>query len=469
MKEKILHIPIEKLYLAILIFLGIAYMVFMPPFCVPDEYRHFNRAYDVAEGKIFSKEVAPEGSYIFADGGITYSLIWENRGFSMESEEEMSNAVATGYSPVSYLPASLGLMFARLFTKNLIALDYIARLCSFAFSAFVLYHAVRKMPWGKNLLIATTLMPISLQELATLSADSMVIVLSLYAIAFVFEKVEIYREKPGAAPMPWWEILELFLIAALLGQCKYIYCFLIGVYLLLPKEAFGGAKRKWICAAGVFVVTFGTMVLWLKCSGAFGVGGGSATVAIDVAKSASEGASDAASAGMTEAAGNAAIGVASAGLLTSLKGIWLVVYGTVRAWYRLWIASSTAACLGDFSIIARKPLLMAFALVMGYVIVADKKATKELTALRCLLFFAIDLAVIAGLFYTFWGYYNPEAGSIGSIQGRYFIPLFVPTALGLQIVMKKLPFPEIPNRLLAVGLWVLNLPMLVAIFRACSG
>lgn len=474
MKEKFLRIPIEKLYLAILIFLGISYMIFMPLLGGPDEYRHFNRAYDVAEGKIFLQELAPKGSEVFVDGDVSYSLVWENRGLSVEPEEAIPNAVATGYSPLTYLPASLGLAIARLFTKNLMILVAVARLSSFAFSAFVLYHAVRKMPWGRNILIATSLMPMTLQQITTVSADSLVIVLSLYVFAFVFEKIEIYREKPETAPMRWWEILEIFLIAVLLGQCKFIYCFLIGVYLLLPKEAFGGARRKWICAAGVFTVTVVTMALWLFGTGAVGVGGGSTTVGLEAGEAASVEASTAAvgagtSAEAAEVTEAAVTGTDSAGLLASLKGIWIVVYGTVHAWYRLWIASSTAACLGAFNINASKPLLMAFAIVMGYVIVADKKATKELTPLRCLLFFAIDLAVIAGLFFTFWRYYDPKVGSIRGMQGRYFIPLFAPTALGLQIVMKKLPFPEISNRLLAVGLWVLNLPMLVVIFRACSG
>ena len=119
MKKKISEMPIEKVYIVVLAVLGFLYMIFMPPFRVSDEYRHFNRAYEVTMGQIVSQNESPRGSEVLAEGETKYSTVWNNRDINMqENRSKMENTVASGYSPVSYLPASIGIFVARFFSGN---------------------------------------------------------------------------------------------------------------------------------------------------------------------------------------------------------------------------------------------------------------------------------------------------------------------------------------------------------------
>ena len=436
MKKRLSETPIEKVYIVVLALLGILYMIFLPPFRVSDEYRHFNRAYEVTMGQIISKSEAPRGSQVLAEGETKYATVLANRDINMQTDREKEdNAVASGYSPVSYLPASIGIFIARFFTENLLVLVYVARISSFLCTLWILYQAVKYMPFGKNLFIAITLLPISIQEFVTVSSDSLVIALTLAMISFTFYERKTAREDPEAS-MSWQEIAAMFLMAIMLGQCKYIYVFLSAIYLWIPKERFAGMKRKIAYAASLIVVTGLTMAMWLLATNVVKLGGSvSQTV------------------GTSDRAGN----------------LLHVLAGTISYNWKIFIASATADSLGDLDIHPSKLLVVLFVLLLIYIIFAENKKTEELTLPLRLSFIGLACLELAALLFTFIheGYVNEEFHAVIGIQGRYFIPMMAPMSIGISLTGSRLQCPQIPERYLALLMGAMNLLVVYAVFAAC--
>lgn len=433
MKQKISEMPIEKVYIVVLAVLGLLYMIFMPLFRVSDEYRHFNRAYEVTMGQIISLEEVPGGSRQLADGQATYKTIWDNRKINMqENRGKEVWAVATSYSPVSYLPASIGISIARLFTENMVVLAYVARICSFVCTLWILYKTVKYMPFGKNLIIAITLLPITIQEFATLSSDSMVIALTLAMISFTFYERKKAQEQPASC-MAWREIVAMFLMAVMLGQCKYIYVFLTAIYLLIPKERFGGLKKKIIYAITLIFTTCVTMAMWLLATGVVKFGNT----------------------------------VATSGGSGKSTSFLIIIIRTFIYNLKLYVASATADSLGDLNIHPPKLLVVVFFLILVYVVIAEGKNTNELKWSVRLLFLGIVLLEIAALLYTFKGYVNAEQRMIIGIQGRYFTPMLAPLSMGLTLTNSKFQCPKISEKYLIAVMGVMNLMVVYTVFAAC--
>lgn len=438
MKKKISEMPIEKVYIVVLAVLGFLYMIFMPPFRVSDEYRHFNRAYEVTMGQIVSQNESPRGSEVLAEGETKYSTVWNNRDINMqENRSKMENTVASGYSPVSYLPASIGIFVARFFSENLLILVYVARICSFICTLLILYKTVKYMPFGKNIIIAITLLPISIQEFVTVSSDSLVIALTLAMISFTFYERQQVIEQPGAH-MTWQEIVTMFAMAIMLGQCKYIYVFLSAIYLWIPKERFAGMKRKSWYAVTLVTATGMTMAIWLFATNVVKLGGSISQTA-----------------GTTDGSVN----------------LFRVLAGTVSYNWKIFIASATADSLGDLDIHPSKLLVVLFVLLLVYIILAESKNTKELTLPVRLSFLGLACLEIAALLFTFIheGYVNEEFQAVIGIQGRYFIPMMAPVSMGITLTNSRLQCPQISGKWLNVCMAVMNLPVIYAVYTACCG
>ena len=58
---------------------------------------------------------------------------------------------ASVYSPINYIPQSLGIFVARLFTNRPMIMLYMARLFNMIVSLILLYLAIKIMPFGKKL------------------------------------------------------------------------------------------------------------------------------------------------------------------------------------------------------------------------------------------------------------------------------------------------------------------------------
>lgn len=264
--------------------LGLLYMMILPPFSAPDEPRHFVSAYRLSSQLMGKKAVADENFYAAASekemecinhggnvlvreqdareapyaqiGRDTYELVITEL-LTKDTSEKMTvrweSPVNT--TPAAYLPQALGIAAARVLQLGYIPLIYMGRLFNLlAFTGLALL-AVRIMPFKKEVLMAVSLLPMTLHLAASLSYDTVIIGLSMVFFAWCFHLA--YEKKEIGTK----EVVILGLLLVLLEPCKIVYLPLAGICLLIPASKFGGKKRYWISVAAVIAVMVSAILL----------------------------------------------------------------------------------------------------------------------------------------------------------------------------------------------------------------
>ena len=147
-------------------------------------------------------------------------------------------------TPLAYVPQAIGISAARLLGLNTVCLLYFGRLCNLLFFIGMLYLAVKRIPFGKEVLLGVALLPMTLHLAASFSYDVMILgcMFLLTAVcldlAFEAERVRIR------------DVVLLAVLAAVAGPCKMVYAPMLGLCLLVPVRKFGGA-RNWFVSAFV--------------------------------------------------------------------------------------------------------------------------------------------------------------------------------------------------------------------------
>lgn len=265
------------LFPATVVALGLLYMVVLPPFSAPDEPLHFVSAYQLSSAMMgkqsmadeefaktateWEKECLEHGGRVLVreeDGQKgpypkvnrdSYQRVLENF-FTMDH----SQGVTVRYeapmrtTPVVYFPQAVGITVARVLHLGYIPLILMGRLFNLLTFAALAYFAARVMPFKKEMIMAVSLLPMTLHLAASLSYDAVLIGLSMAFIGWCFhlayekEQVEIK------------DVVVLAVILVLLEPCKIVYLPLTGICLLIPAAKFGSKKRYWISVVSVICV-----------------------------------------------------------------------------------------------------------------------------------------------------------------------------------------------------------------------
>ncbi len=221
---------------AILLAIGVIYLIVLKPGVPPDEQAHFFRSFEIACGNLFSKV------YEGGQGGNVFPVALRqitNTGATLDwSNTEIFTFSNTAlYFPTCYLPQAIGVWIAKLFTNHVMTIFYAGRIVNFLFAYFVSIAALRRMPFGKSLLFVFMLFPMTLQEMVSMSPDALTNAVSAYLIALVMsirmEDREITRS----------ELIRILAIGLFLGASKVVYIVVTFLVLLLPTRILGGKKK----------------------------------------------------------------------------------------------------------------------------------------------------------------------------------------------------------------------------------
>jgi|ERR1039458_8526973 uncharacterized membrane protein len=208
---KKLVIVLEKhpayVFLGLALIFGFIFIFTLAPLSGTDEVTHFPRVYQITDGTLWERKL-PNDQY----GGYLPSninrMINDYRNLSREptSGQFLANtqklnkeygsihnvgkqkapAIFTStvfYPPWAYIPSVIGVLIAKLSHLPLIWYVYLGRICSLLAWIAITAIAIRLMPSGKWLLVTIALLPTSLTQAATISADGLVNGLSWLIIA----------------------------------------------------------------------------------------------------------------------------------------------------------------------------------------------------------------------------------------------------------------------------------------------
>ena len=233
----------ERLFLIASVFLGILYFLVIPCMIVPDAANHFVRTYLLTKGVW----VLPEGGMVdipqnllpYTNYTYTPYIVGHHLTEQVDWNREVSyDAVNMAlYSPLNYLPQAAGMTLTGIFSRNPQVLQIGGAVESYAVCTGILYRAIRRIPYGKNTLALLALLPINLQERASLSADALSFACVTALLAFCLEHMK------NCKLFTWREYLEMYVLLITAASCKIVY-FLAGMLILIiPACAFGN-KRK---------------------------------------------------------------------------------------------------------------------------------------------------------------------------------------------------------------------------------
>ena len=183
----------EKAFLYIVPLFCIVFFIAMPAGRGHDEYYHYARAYEISEGKLISD--IDNGKAMADLPQNTMDIIVEREkmifkyidNFSLLNKKIDENVrmsynitSAAPYCFVQYLPQALGLAIGRLFTSVPLIIAYFGKLFNIIICVLLMYFAIKNIPFGKNILFAVSMIPITIEGFTTFSADGITISLACF-------------------------------------------------------------------------------------------------------------------------------------------------------------------------------------------------------------------------------------------------------------------------------------------------
>ncbi|MGN0571712.1 MAG: DUF2142 domain-containing protein [Candidatus Fimenecus sp.] len=268
----------HMLFFVTVLIMGLGYTALITPFAAPDETVHYYTAYRFANviTGTGQTETPDQTVYVRAcdtdyDGRLcnfygkhyvptiaTYATEVNNLLGVRESEEqiELSSAFISG-NYVCYAASGLGIAVGKLLHLSSALTLYLGRIMNLLLFAFLGACAVKKIPFGKNIFFVAALLPLTLQQVASFSYDSVIIAFAFYYLAecahlaYTAEKIRI------------WDIVQLVLCMAVFCAPKagiyIVFIALLPVILFnkkLPKKQRIGLLCGIACCALVWLAVF---------------------------------------------------------------------------------------------------------------------------------------------------------------------------------------------------------------------
>ncbi len=258
-----------KLFLLIGLMSGLTLLMLLPPFQVADEWRHFYRAYLLAEGRLFGNGLGDEVP------NNLQRLTWETEGFfglPTREPKPWQDAVdflrlmaalridahdvgyvsfpTVLYAPVPYLGMSAGIACGRWWTQSPLILMYLGRLGGLLLALGLTFHAIRLVPFGRWAFFLIAMTPVISYQRAGMSADGFINALAMFHAALVLECACVPGRKIGTT-----DIVRLGVTTVALCLCKQAYLPLALLNWVIPAESFLKPShrrlvRYWLPALG---------------------------------------------------------------------------------------------------------------------------------------------------------------------------------------------------------------------------
>ncbi|MGB9978983.1 DUF2142 domain-containing protein [Methanobacterium sp.] len=258
---------------------GIAFLVLIPPFQVPDEYEHYYKSWDLSNGNLVPEKIGnkagvsvPESVKIMTDNVYQKWKYYILNNQSMDMEYllnlplqsrnnvfvDISKYAVVTYSPLPYLASALSMALGKLFDLSPLILMYLGRFGNLLLWLFIIFLAIRITPVFKWGFLAIALMPMTLFQASSLSADGIAISLSFLTIA-IFLKLAL---DDNIKKIRIQHILIMILISLLLSLAKMPYIMLILLFFLIPSKKFESRMKMFQIFGLMFLLAVLIVALW---------------------------------------------------------------------------------------------------------------------------------------------------------------------------------------------------------------
>ncbi len=252
------------------------FLAVIPPLQVADEPGHFFHAWHLSQGRFLPDVV--EG---YAGGTMPRAylqlrdrsspLFWNTQiRLSPELMDELNDLkvdpadvqpanfpAVSVHSAIAYLPQAVGLRLANWWSATATFHVFAGRVANFICCGTVTLLAIRLAGRWSPCLVVVSLLPQTLHQMSTLSADGLTNSLALLGFAMVLR----WRDDPGDST-PVREIILWWGLTTLLAWCKSVYVVWPLLIWLVPARRFGGVRKQFVwCMVGLTAAVI-SLGLW---------------------------------------------------------------------------------------------------------------------------------------------------------------------------------------------------------------
>lgn len=417
----------EWIFVTMALLLGIAYMLLIPPYVVPDEGSHFVTAYAKSSPLLGKTAEDENGNVILSPEAASYLARQENpthstypnyiRGLLGKDgntlNESVSSRKALNVSTLGYVPQIMGLIIGRLFHFNSEWLFLSGRIGALLWYCFIMFWSIRLIPgFAKNILMVAGLTPMTMQLAMSYNYDSVLIGAVFFLTAYLLYLAYDNRKQKVSL----WDCIWIMVALIVIVPLKVVYIPVLGLGLLIPAEKFGGIRGK-IYAGGIFLATSAAALLATRLS-----------TLLRMAEASESAHGLAATYSLAECLGNPVHTV-------------VIFWNTLCQNFAYYVETMLANGLGWLEISMPGVITYGFMLLLLLSILRTKEEEKFWKYGERIWFFVMAagsafLVCLALLL----DWTSIDAAVISGIQGRYFIPLIPLVLLALQnrvILLKK--------------------------------
>ena len=243
----------ETAFPGLLVISGLLFAAVLPPCQAPDENKHFLRAYHVSEGHLVPEVTEPGWlggnlpesvtrisetskylrfhSNVKVNPDVLRSLASDRLEPERRRPTSFEGAEANLF--VGYIPQAMAIALGRLVGLNPIGLFYVARLANLTLAAFALSLALRLAPTGRLVFSMVALLPVTVQQVASVSPDA-----SIISGAFLLTAL-LLRASLVGVPAGWSLVARVAGLTAWLAVCKFTLAPLTLLCLGVPRKVLG--------------------------------------------------------------------------------------------------------------------------------------------------------------------------------------------------------------------------------------
>lgn len=271
--SQLLKIKVHQLFLIMAAIFGTLFAFILPPFQAPDEQVHFYKAYAISKGQLLcsNAESSYAGSYLPSNiSDFVNSTDMTNTTRSIGTLDNASQYYPSDnnvffehysscvYNALPYLPQALGIFIGDIMNLNYIWIFYLGRLLNLLVYLLICFYSIKLIPRLKKVVFLLALMPMSLHQAASLSADGLTNALSLLLICYVLNVV--YKKEEYLNRKTLITIAALSILVSLL---KITYFPLSLVVFLIPISKYKKIKNYFIINCSIVVLSMVSAVSWL--------------------------------------------------------------------------------------------------------------------------------------------------------------------------------------------------------------
>lgn len=254
---------------------GVLLSVMVPPWQTPDEYTHLQMIGNSLGNDGMADHLFQDMDMELEQWRIRYQYeekvnikVWK-AALTKAPDYARADCLPGGVSVsvVKHLPAAVGILLGIvLYLPSFWVLE-LGELFSLLFYVGCCTLALRLMPTNKEILLVLMAFPMTLQQAASLSYDSVLLPLCFLFIAYIFH-MRCRKERLG-----WGDVLCTLLLLFLIVYIKLPYVFLGLLVFLLPVEKLhlklfgaeidGELIKKWKIPAGILLAVLAALGIYV--------------------------------------------------------------------------------------------------------------------------------------------------------------------------------------------------------------